>query len=81
MSRKRLSLAERHELAQRGLEIKRLSDPSSCPLAHEHALDEPGPHAGYVEWHDWADEKAKTCDQHRCPGCGRYSIWIPREGR
>lgn len=77
-ARKRLTADERHELAQRGLEVKRMADPSECSLAHEHARDEPGPFAGYVEWHEWAYKKAEDHDQHRCPGCGRYVIWIPR---
>lgn len=30
---------------------------------------------GYVEWHEWAEKKAGTHTQHKCPGCGRWAIW------
>jgi hypothetical protein len=30
---------------------------------------------GYVAWFDWAEKKGRTHEQHRCPGCGRLSIW------
>ena len=29
----------------------------------------------YVAWHDWAERKAKTHTQHRCPTCGRFAVW------
>jgi len=31
---------------------------------------------GYLEWHEWADKKAKTHRQVRCPGCGLFQIWV-----
>ncbi len=34
---------------------------------------------GYVAWHKWAEEKAKTHAQVRCPYCELYEIWIPKE--
>lgn len=46
-----------------------------CPKADLHT-----PHpAGYIEWSQWAEEKAKTHRQVRCPGCTRFAIWIPRD--
>lgn len=46
-----------------------------CPNTENHT---PCP-TGYVAWHEWAAEKAKTHDQETCPECGLYSIWRPRE--
>ena len=34
----------------------------------------PGDYAG---WHAWAEEKAKTHAQTKCPECGLYLIWEP----
>lgn len=36
---------------------------------------------GYLAWHEWAERKARTHRQERCPGCGLWKIWrpIPRE--
>ena len=49
------------------------SDPRlTCPRREEHA---PSPR-GYLAWHTWAEEKAKTHRPIRCEGCGRYSIWV-----
>lgn len=39
--------------------------------AHEHT----GP-SGYLAWHDWAEEKSRTYKQIKCPGCGRWTIWV-----
>jgi len=33
---------------------------------------------GYIEWHMWALEKSKTHKQLQCPGCGLYTIWVPK---
>ena len=30
---------------------------------------------GYVAWHEWAEKKALTHEQERCPGCGLWAIW------
>lgn len=48
---------------------------SECPNGTEHT---PQPR-GYLEWHEWAEEKSKTHLQEKCPGCGLYEIWVPRE--
>ncbi len=48
---------------------------SDCPNVSAHSDDEP---AGYVEWHEWAEEKAKTHDQSKCDACGLYAIWTAR---
>lgn len=36
---------------------------------------------GYVAWHEWAEKKARTHRQERCPNCGLWAIWkrIPEE--
>lgn len=46
-----------------------------CPHAEDHtACPE-----GYIQWHAWAEEMAKTHKQIKCGECGRYSIWIPKK--
>lgn len=47
---------------------------ADCPNRDEHT---PGP-PGYFEAYEWAREKAKTHRQRRCPGCGRYLIWVAK---
>jgi hypothetical protein len=32
-----------------------------------------------AEWLDWATEKKKTHVQVRCPDCGLFKIWLPKE--
>jgi hypothetical protein len=46
----------------------------ACPNADQHT---PSP-VGYLQWHAWAEEKARTHSQMRCDGCGRYAIWVPK---
>lgn len=33
---------------------------------------------GYLNWHSWAEEMSKTHKQIKCPGCGKYAIWIKK---
>lgn len=47
---------------------------SDCPNAAQHT---PSPD-GYLAWHEWAEEKAKTHTQIKCSGCGLYAIWVPK---
>lgn len=47
---------------------------SPCEGGKKHT---PAPQ-GYVEWHEWAEEKGKTHKQEKCPGCGKWSIWTPK---
>ena len=61
-------------------------DESVCCLLHGHK----GPHVfskkcnhtdqpnEYREWHAWAEKKIKTHEQHKCPHCGLWAIWIER---
>ncbi len=35
--------------------------------------------AGYVAWHLWAKQKAKTHKQIKCPGCGLYAVWVKKK--
>lgn len=34
--------------------------------------------AGYIQWHAWADEMAKTHNCVRCVHCGFWAIWEPK---
>lgn len=36
---------------------------------------------GYLEWHAWAERKAKTHRAVMCPGCGLWKIWMPKTKR
>ena len=47
---------------------------SLCPNIEDHT---PQPE-GYIQWHSWAEEMAKTHKQRKCSGCGKYSIWEPK---
>lgn len=33
---------------------------------------------GYLDWHAWAEEMAKTHEQSKCPTCGLWAIWTKR---
>lgn len=33
---------------------------------------------GYVNWHLWAEKKARTHVQIQCSACGLWAIWIRR---
>jgi hypothetical protein len=46
-----------------------------CPRAAE--LHTSCPDA-YLAWHDWANDKAKTHYQERCPECALWAIWVPK---
>lgn len=52
-----------------------LSGHKNCPREDLHT---PAPR-GYLAWHEWAEKKAKTHVQRRCPGCTLFSIWIPKD--
>jgi hypothetical protein len=52
-----------------------MTDERLCPNARQHTKC-PKP---YLAWHDWADRKARTHYQVRCPGCGLYLIWLPKK--
>lgn len=51
---------------------KRLEE---CPNRSQHVKGAP---EGYINWHAWAERKAKTHTQHRCKGCGLWAIWRRR---
>lgn len=42
-----------------------------CPDRAKHTSDPPG----YLQWHAWAEKKAKTHVQIQCPTCGFWAIW------
>lgn len=56
-----------------------MADPVDRPVCPQVELHTPAPKE-YLAWHEWAEEKAKTHIQTRCPGCNLWHIWIPREG-
>lgn len=33
---------------------------------------------GYLDWHAWAEEKAKTHRSKRCSECRLFKIWVPK---
>jgi hypothetical protein len=48
--------------------------PNECPNAAKHT-----PHpSGYIEHEEWARKKMKTHKQVKCPGCGRFEIWVKK---
>jgi len=47
---------------------------ADCPKRAKHT---PCP-SDYVAWHEWAEKKAATHEQTRCPTCGRWAIWKPK---
>ena len=47
----------------------------TCPCADRHT---PVPE-GYAVWHEWAERHGVTHRQKRCPGCGLWLIWEPKE--
>lgn len=54
-----------------------VADPPTTDACVPHT---PSP-SGYLAWHEWAEQMAKTHEQHRCPGCGLWQIWKPKETR
>ena len=56
------------------LKYKRAED---CPDAAKHTKTP----SGYLAWHAWAEKKAKTHEQHRCPKCGFWTLWKPKAKR
>jgi hypothetical protein len=55
-------------------------DDSICPKKKLHTKDPTEPE-GYIEWHAWARKQGRTHKQKKCPGCGLFKIWVPREKR
>lgn len=54
-----------------------VADPPTTDACKLHAPAPPG----YVAWHEWVERKARTHEQHRCPGCGLWKIWRPKKTR
>lgn len=55
-----------------------LTDPNpGCPESARHT---PTPE-GYVAASVWAEEMLATHTQEKCPGCGLWAVWVPRETR
>ena len=45
-----------------------------CPNYENH---EPMP-IGYVEFHEYGKKLNKTHKNVKCPGCGKYRLWVER---
>jgi len=52
----------------------RSADHAICPRNDLHAACP----QGYIAWHEWASKMCKTHVQTRCPGCGKFEIWVPK---
>jgi len=50
---------------------------TTCPDTKKLHSKEP---SGYLQWHEWAEKKAKTHEQTRCPTCGYWVVWVLRYG-
>lgn len=48
---------------------------AECPNVKNHTSCP----AGYIEWHEWAQDKSRRHKQIICPGCGLFAIWIRRD--
>lgn len=49
----------------------------SCPREELHNGDEP---ENGGEWLEWSQHKMQTHTPTKCPGCGLYRIWEPKDG-
>jgi hypothetical protein len=49
-------------------------NPEDCPNRAKHTKKP----EGFAEFMAWAEKKAKTHTQVRCPGCHRWLIWKPK---
>jgi hypothetical protein len=50
-----------------------LANQQACAPQHT-----PAP-AGYLAWHEWAEKKTETHEPQRCPNCGLWAIWTPKD--
>lgn len=48
---------------------------SDCPRAAEKHTPRP---ESYLAWFDWAQQKARTHRQRKCPTCGFWAVWVPK---
>jgi hypothetical protein len=48
-----------------------------CPNSANHTQSP----TGYVQWHEWAHKMKDTHEQTKCPGCGLWAIWVPKQPR
>lgn len=53
--------------------------PDRCSDKATLHTNDPSEPAGYVGWHEWAAKKGRTHRQRKCPTCGLYAIWVPKE--
>jgi hypothetical protein len=54
--------------------VLKYSEPELCPDWDKHTA---APRS-YLEWHEWAEDMAKTHKQERCPTCGYWAMWTPK---
>jgi len=51
---------------------------SKCEHLHTPVPEES---ASYLGWHAWADKMSKAHNQKKCPACGLWKIWVPKQKR
>ncbi len=74
MKRKMVVTPEMRQLAK---DLGMLAEPDLSITKCEHT---PRPEA-YLQWHSWAARMSKTHKQKRCPNCGLWAVWVPKEKR
>lgn len=52
--------------------------PLSVPVEKYKCNHTPQPEQ-YATWHEWARKASKTHAQVRCPGCGKWTVWLPKK--
>lgn len=63
-----------HGVSTKPQNVPILKSSKDCPNVKRHTKAP----QGYIAWHEWAEKKAKTHKQERCPTCGFYAIWKKR---
>lgn len=44
----------------------------------DHIEDHTACPSGYIQWHAWAEDMAKTHNNVKCAHCGFWAIWEPK---
>jgi hypothetical protein len=56
-----------------GKPLHGIKSADDCPDAARRHTPSP---TGYIAWHEWAEKKARTHVQRRCPSCGFLAVWV-----
>lgn len=54
---------------------RRIPPAELCPAAKRHTKHP----EGYLAHAEWAERKARTHRQTKCPTCGLWAIWVPKK--